>query len=54
MGWYQLAADLGDAKAQFALGLMYMHGAGAPQDYGEAVRWDRCVQSREGVMWQIR
>ncbi|MRD72059.1 sel1 repeat family protein, partial [Rhodocyclus tenuis] len=31
----------GDARAQFALGVMYENGRGIAQDYKEAVRWYR-------------
>ena len=31
--WYRLAADQGDADAQFNLGAMYAEGQGVPQDY---------------------
>ena len=39
--WYRLAAEKGDALAQFKLGLMYESGEGVPQDFAEAVRWYR-------------
>ncbi|MCX6594785.1 MAG: tetratricopeptide repeat protein [Acidobacteria bacterium] len=35
------AAERGDAKAQFSLGVMYDSGQGVPQDYAEALRWFR-------------
>ena len=35
---FRLAADQGHARAQHALGSMYKHGTGVPQDYVEAVR----------------
>ncbi len=34
-------AEQGDAKAQWALGVMYERGLGVPQDYAEAVKWYR-------------
>ncbi len=34
-------AEQGDAKAQWALGVMYERGLGAPQDYAKAVKWYR-------------
>ena len=37
----RLAAEEGDASAQFNLGVMYANGEGVPQDYAEAVRWYR-------------
>ena len=39
--WYRLAADQGNAEAQFSLGLRYVTGRGVPQDDREAVRWWR-------------
>ena len=33
------AANQGDAKAQFILGVMYTHGKGVPQDYAKAHEW---------------
>ncbi len=38
---YRLAADQGDADAQFNLGIMYENGRRVPQDETEAVRWYR-------------
>jgi TPR repeat protein len=37
--WYRLAADQGDADAQFFLGTMYEQGHGVPQDYVQAHMW---------------
>ena len=37
----RLAADQGDAGAQWNLGLSYATGLGIPQDDAEAVRWYR-------------
>lgn len=39
--WYRMAAEQGDAKAQFRLGLMSYLGQGVPRDYKEAARWYR-------------
>ena len=33
------AAEQGDAKAQFNLGVLYANGQGVPQDYKQAVYW---------------
>ena len=41
MYWYRLAADQGDAAAQFNLGVMYDNGRGVLKDEAEAVRWYR-------------
>ncbi|MHB1701983.1 MAG: tetratricopeptide repeat protein [Acidobacteriaceae bacterium] len=37
----QAAAQGGDAKAQYMLGVMYDNGQGAPQDFAQAVSWFR-------------
>ena len=37
--WYRLAADQGDAQAQYNLGLMYSEGQGVQQDYPLAYMW---------------
>lgn len=39
--WYRLAAQQGDATAQFNLGVMYRRGVGAPQDDRQAFKWYR-------------
>ena len=39
--WYRLAADQGNAGAQYNLGVMYDKGRGVPQDYVQAVKWYR-------------
>ena len=39
--WTRLAADQGNASAQYRLGLMYYNGRGVPQDYAEAAKWFR-------------
>ena len=39
--WYRLAAEQGDAKAQYNLALMYDDGHGTPQDYAETIKWYR-------------
>ena len=39
--WFHLAAEQGDADAQYNLGVMYDIGRGVPQDDAEAVRWYR-------------
>ena len=56
---FKLAADQGDAIAQFLLGVMYSEGRGVPQNYQEAVRLYRLAadqgyasaQSNLGVMY---
>jgi len=39
--WYRLAAEQGDANAQYNIGKMYEHGLGIKRDYSEAIRWYR-------------
>jgi TPR repeat protein len=39
--WYRKAAEQGDARAQFNLGIMYAEGEGVPQDYAVAASWFR-------------
>jgi TPR repeat protein len=38
---YRKAADQGNARAQFNLGVLYANGQGVAQDYAEAARWYR-------------
>ena len=49
MKLFRLAADQGDAKAQYSLGVMYDQGEGVPQDYAEAVKWYRLAANRGGM-----
>jgi uncharacterized protein len=37
--WYRKAADQGNARAQFDLGIMHAEGRGVPQDYVSAHMW---------------
>ncbi len=39
--WYRLAADQGNASAQYYLGVKYHDGEGVAQDYAEALKWMR-------------
>jgi TPR repeat protein len=39
--WYRIAADQGDARAQYALGAMNDGGVGMSQNYAEAIKWWR-------------
>jgi TPR repeat protein len=48
--WYRLAADQGDAWAQYNLGLMYANGRGVPQNDAEAIRWYR-LAADQGYAW---
>jgi TPR repeat protein len=44
--WYRKAAEQGQAKAQFLLGMMYARGQGVPQDYATAHMWFNLSASR--------
>jgi TPR repeat protein len=52
-------AEQGWSRAQYSLGIMYVHGQGMPKDYGQAVRWyrlaadqgDARAQNDLGVMY---
>jgi hypothetical protein len=37
--WFRLAADQGNAGAQYYLGLAYATGMGVQQDYVQALKW---------------
>jgi S1-C subfamily serine protease len=44
--WWRKAADHGNAKAQYDLGLCYYKGEGVTQDYAEAANWYRRAAER--------
>ena len=46
MKWYRLAAEQGDAPAQYNLGVAYATGQGVPQDYVQAHMWFDLAASR--------
>ena len=46
VAWYRLAADQGQASAQFNLGVMYNSGDGVPQDDVSAHMWFNLAASR--------
>jgi uncharacterized protein len=56
-----LAADQGNAGAQFNLGLMYSNGNSVEQDFAEAVKWyrlaadqgDALAQGNLGIMYAL-
>ena len=39
--WYHLAAEQGDANAQYVLGVLYENGLGVEQSNTEAAKWYR-------------
>ncbi|WP_432760534.1 tetratricopeptide repeat protein [Neisseria lactamica] len=59
--WFRKAAEQGNAKAQFNLGLMYANGQGVRQDDAQAVQWFRKAaeqgfadaQYNLGVMYEM-
>jgi len=44
--WFKLAADQGQAEAQYNLGVLYANGQGVSRDDAEAVRWYRLAAER--------
>ena len=50
--WYRLAAEQGDASAQYNLGVRYDDGLGVPLDDAEAVRWYRLAAEQGHVSAQ--
>ena len=46
VSWYRKAADQGNAKAQFNLGLMYGNGQGVPQNYVQGHMWFNLAAAR--------
>jgi len=41
VAWYRKAAEHGDAKAQYNLGIAYAKGEGIAKDEAQAVEWFR-------------
>jgi membrane associated rhomboid family serine protease/TPR repeat protein len=56
---YRRAAELGDANAQFALGMMYENGYGLPKDTALALQWYRkaadqgSAEALNNVAWTL-
>ena len=50
--WMPLA-DAGDARAQAAIGSLYIHGNGVAVDYAEALRWTRRAAEQGDVTGQF-
>jgi TPR repeat protein len=48
----RVRAEQGDAFSQYTLAMMYHHGKGLPQDYGEAFRWYRKAADQGNVKAQ--
>ena len=53
--WYRMAADQGEALAQFNLGAMYHSGHGISQNYAEALHWYRMAadQGNANAQWNL-
>ena len=59
--WYRLAAEQGNAAAQYNLGVMYSNGQGVLKDEAEAARWYRLAAEQGlanaqfilGLMYEI-
>jgi TPR repeat protein len=45
--WYRLAAEQGDARAEFKLAEIYYAGEGVDVDYVESARWARLAAGRD-------
>jgi TPR repeat protein len=45
--WYRRAAEQGDPKAQYRLGMMYHAGQGVPRDYVRSHAWLNLAASSE-------
>src|SRR5262249_21230285 len=52
MRWYRIAADQGDARAQDAVGHLYVHGWGVSANYPEAMRWYKMAAGQGNVSAQ--
>jgi TPR repeat protein len=52
MKWLRLAADQGNADAQYSLGTKYLDD-GPAQDYGEAMKWLRLAADQEHAKAQL-
>ena len=50
--WRPLA-EAGDARAQAALGSLYVHGEGVPVDHAEGLRWTRLAAEQGDVTGQF-
>jgi antitoxin component YwqK of YwqJK toxin-antitoxin module len=53
--WFTIAAELGDALAQYNLGLIYEGGQGVPQDDEAAVKWYKLAaeQGDSGAQYNL-
>ena len=51
--WYRMAAEQGDAGAQFDLGVNYANGKGVQKDDAEAARWYRLAAEQGEARAQL-
>ena len=51
--WFRLAANQGDADAQYNLGLMYARSRGVPLDYAEAMQWFQKAAAQDNATAQF-
>ncbi|KAF9307089.1 hypothetical protein BGZ91_008472 [Linnemannia elongata] len=49
MEWFCMAADQGNAEAQYNVGAMYNYGEGVKQDFAKAVEWFRMAADQGDV-----
>ena len=52
--WHRLAANQGNAAAQYSLDVMYGNGKGVTQDYQEALKWDRLAADQGDALWLLQ
>mgnify|MGYP001960971729 CR=1 FL=1 len=50
--WFRFAAEQGNARAQYNLGVMYEKGKGVPQNHNTAVKWYRLSAEQGDVFAQ--
>jgi len=53
MRWYRIAADQGNARANYNIGVLYERGWGVTQDYAETMRWYRKAAEQGDVFAQF-
>ena len=53
MRWFRIAADQGNARAAYNIGVLYERGWGVAQDYAEAMRWYRKAADHGDVRAQF-
>ena len=49
--YFSLAAELGNAEAQYELGDCFVLGTGVKQDFAEAVKWYRTAAEQTKEQW---